>query len=65
MDTLVPFINTRFIWAYTEQMGGCIDVMGEPPDLSVISRSPSLLAKGLFGYFFPHKGAGMIMTFKN
>lgn len=64
MDSLFPFINTQFIWGYTVETGGFIDVVGEPPRFDVFFRSPSLLAKAFFGYFFPNR-ANMIISFRN
>jgi 2-polyprenyl-3-methyl-5-hydroxy-6-metoxy-1,4-benzoquinol methylase len=63
MDTLYPFINTRFIWDYTVKTGGYIDAQGEPPRFDVILRSPPLLAKAFLGYFAPNRGS-MIISFR-
>jgi SAM-dependent methyltransferase len=61
MDGLCPFINARFLWGYMEARGGYLDVLfesadgavnGNPPPRGLLLRSPSLLFKAFFGYFF-------------
>ena len=73
MDTPYPFINTRFIWGYIAALGGYLDALGgfvdsegrgDAPRLGVVFRSPSLLAKAFFGYYFPG-GANMILSFRS
>jgi hypothetical protein len=73
MDSLYPFINTRFIWAYMASLGGHLDALGgfidaegkgDPPRFDILFRSPSLLAKAFFGYFFPNH-ANMIISFRS
>lgn len=55
-DTLVPGVNTRFMWGYIAVTGGVIDAAVEPPRPSVVLRSPRLWFHALFGYFFPVRG---------
>ena len=73
MDTPYPFINTRFIWGYMAALGGYLDVLGgfvdlegkgDAPRFSVLFRSPTLLAKAFFGYYFPDRG-NMILSFRS
>ena len=56
MDSWIPGINARFMWAYIKHMGGVVDVAMEPPRVPVILLSPTLLFYALFGSFFPPKG---------
>ena len=65
MDTLIPFVNTRFLWAYIALRGGYLDVLaaGASPAPGLFLRSPGLLVKAFFGYFFD-TSASMIVTFR-
>ena len=72
MDSPYPFVNTRFIWGYVAAQGGYLDALGgfidaegkgDPPQLGMLFRSPSLLSKAFFGYFFPDH-ANMIVSFR-
>lgn len=63
MDSLVPGVNTRFMWTYINLMGGMIDAAVEPPGIWVILRSPALLFYTFFGYFFPPRG-NMLVSFR-
>lgn len=62
-DSLYPSINTRFIWAYVDALGGMLDVAIEPPRYDVIFRSPKLLFWMFFGYFFPSR-ANILVSFR-
>lgn len=73
MDTPYPFIHTRFIWGYIAALGGYLDALsgfvdsggrGDAQRLGVVFRSPSLLAKAFFGYYFPG-GDNMILSFRS
>jgi SAM-dependent methyltransferase len=64
MDRIRPFINARFLWGYMEARGGYLDVLYESADgagngnaapRGLFLRSPSLLFKAFFGYFFNGK----------
>lgn len=61
-DTLVPTVNTRFMWSYIEAKGRMIDVAVQKPDWPFILSSPRLLFYALFGYFFRVPG-NMLITF--
>ena len=62
-DSLIPGINTRFMWAYIKRTGGMIDVGFEPIRLSLVLRSPALWFYAFFGYFFPPRG-NMVVIFR-
>jgi SAM-dependent methyltransferase len=73
MDSPYPFINTRFIWAYIAVLGGYLDALGgfidsegkgDSPRLDILFRSPDLLWKAFFGYFFPGN-TNMIVSFRS
>jgi len=55
-DSLIPFVNTRFLWSYVQATGGKLDAVVEPFRLKVIFMSPKLLFFAMFGYFFPSRG---------
>ena len=63
MDSLVPGVNSRFIWSYIAATGGMIDAAVEPPRMGVILRSPKLIFNALFGYFLPPRG-NILITFR-
>jgi len=56
VDSMIPGINTRFMWTYIKRTGGAIDVAVEPPRLKVILSSPRLLFYAFFGALFPPRG---------
>lgn len=62
-DSLVPGVNTRFMWSYIAATGGYIDAAVEPPQTGLVARSPKLWLQALLGYFFPPKG-NMLVTFR-
>ena len=64
LDSVWPFINTRFISDYSVKTGGYIDILGEPLRLDVLLTSPSLWFKAFMGYFF-HNKANMIVSFRS
>ncbi len=65
LDSPYPFLNVRFLWAYLAKRGGYLDVLfdGESQPPGFLIRSPSLLFKAFFGYFFPHD-RNMIISFR-
>ena len=63
-DTLVPTVNTKFMWAYINANGGMIDVAVEKLKIGMVLRSPKLMFYALFGYFFRVPG-NILITFKN
>jgi SAM-dependent methyltransferase len=66
IDSPYPFINTHFIWGYMAMQGGYIDVLvdRQPPPRGFLFRTPSLLFKAFFGYFFPAR-RNMIVSFRS
>ena len=62
-DSLVPTVNSRFMWTYIDKAGGLLDAAVEKPRLGLILTSPELVFWGFFGYFFP-LGDNMMVTFR-
>ena len=56
VDSIIPGINTRFMWTYIRNTGGKIDAAFEAPSVASILRSPSLLFAALFGSLYPPPG---------
>jgi ubiquinone/menaquinone biosynthesis C-methylase UbiE len=54
-DTLVPFVNSAFMWRYINSGGGFLDVILDPVRPLDFLTHPSLIFWGLFGSFFPQK----------
>jgi hypothetical protein len=56
-DTLVPLINSAFLWRYMNSSGGCVDLGFDPlsSQLSHFLAHPSLIFWALFGSFFSRK----------
>lgn len=53
-DTLVPYVNYRFLDELTMAVDNNLDKALDPKETArVISRTPKLWFYGLFGYFFP------------
>jgi 2-polyprenyl-3-methyl-5-hydroxy-6-metoxy-1,4-benzoquinol methylase len=63
IDSLIPGINTKFMWTYINNMGGMIDVAFEPMRMSTVLLSPTLLFYTFFGFFFPPR-ANMVIVFR-
>ena len=61
MDTRVPFLNWNFLRSYFMSRDNTIDVAFDPPSLKAIVLSPSLLMKGLFGYWLPSPRQDMML----
>jgi SAM-dependent methyltransferase len=61
-DSLVPTVNSRFLWSYIGETG-LLDTAVEPPRTDLILRSPKLLFFALFGYFLP-AGDYILVTFR-
>jgi SAM-dependent methyltransferase len=66
IDSPYPFVNTHFMWGYVAMQGGYVDVLfnRQPPPRGFLFRTPSLLFKALFGYFFPAR-RNMIVSFRS
>ncbi|HYF49287.1 MAG TPA: class I SAM-dependent methyltransferase [Planctomycetota bacterium] len=64
MDTVIPFLNTRFLARYLRSQDNTIDAVFDPPDLKSIILSPSLWIDGLFGYWLPRDQQDMIFIVK-
>ena len=62
-DSLVPTVNSRFMWRYIRKSGGLLDAAVEPPDVALVLRSPEMIFFALFGYFVP-VGDYMLVTFR-
>lgn len=62
-DSLIPTVNSRFMWCYLRQTGGFLDAAVEPPDLALILRSPKLLLLAFVGYFLPRHD-NILVTFR-
>jgi SAM-dependent methyltransferase len=52
-DSLVPTVNSRFMWQYVRKSGGLLDAVVEPPKTGPILRNPEMLFFAFFGYFLP------------
>jgi SAM-dependent methyltransferase len=63
IDSLVPGLNTRFLWAYLDEFGGVIDPAFEPPRADIVLRSPRLVFFAFFGYFMPPK-SNILVSFR-
>jgi 2-polyprenyl-3-methyl-5-hydroxy-6-metoxy-1,4-benzoquinol methylase len=63
-DTLVPGVNTRFMWACLNAKDGMLDSAVEPPPWNKILCSPRLVFLAFFGYFLRMPG-NMSATFRN
>src|SRR5205823_4774742 len=61
-DSLLPTVNSRFMWRYLEKKR-FLDASVEPPDLLTILTSPDLLLLAFTGYFLP-RGDNMMVAFR-
>ena len=64
LDTLFPFVNTRFAWSYLRRMGNHLDTAAEGLRISNVLSSPKLLFFAFFGYFFPVR-SNFVAVFRN
>lgn len=55
MDTLIPFVNTAFLYRYLLTDKGCLDIGFEPIRILHFLKNPLLIFWGFFGYFFQSK----------
>lgn len=62
-DSLVPTVNSRFMWRYIQKTGGLLDAAVEPPQTAVVLKSPEMLFLAFFGYFRP-LGDNILVTFR-
>jgi SAM-dependent methyltransferase len=62
-DSLVPTVNSRFMWRYIQKTGGLLDAAVEPPQAAVVLKSPEMLFLAFFGYFRPY-GDNILVTFR-
>jgi 2-polyprenyl-3-methyl-5-hydroxy-6-metoxy-1,4-benzoquinol methylase len=62
-DSLIPTVNSRFMWRLIEKSGGLLDSAFEPPRTGLVLRSPDLWLLAFFGYFVP-LGDNMIISFQ-
>ncbi|HYF48449.1 MAG TPA: class I SAM-dependent methyltransferase [Planctomycetota bacterium] len=61
-DTVIPTVNSRFMWRYLEKCGD-IDAATESPRTGLVAISPDLWLYAIFGYFLPAND-NMIVTFR-
>jgi SAM-dependent methyltransferase len=61
-DSLVPTVNSRFMWRYLEKKK-VLDASVEAPDTALVLRSPDLLFLAFAGYFLPRRD-NMMLAFK-
>lgn len=52
-DSLIPTVNSHFMWEYIRKSGGLLDAAVEPPDVTLVLRSPKMVLTAFFGYFLP------------
>lgn len=52
-DSLIPTVNSRFMWEYIRKSSGLLDAAVEAPDVALVLRSPAMVLKAFFGYFLP------------
>ena len=62
-DSLVPTVNSRFMWRYIQKTGGFLDAAVEPPRTDVVLRSPEMVFLAFFGYFVPRHD-NILVTFR-
>lgn len=62
-DSLIPTVNSRFMWRYLEK-NGYLDAAFEPPNSALVLRSPELLFFAFFGYFVPQHD-NLVVAFRN
>lgn len=53
MDTLIPFVNYRFLDEFNKSLGYEIDLAFKPESKKKILLSPRLIFFAFFGFFFP------------
>ena len=53
MDTMLPFVNYKFLNELNGALGHIIDKAFDPISFSLFFRNPMLLFWGFCGYFFP------------
>ena len=62
-DSLIPTVNSRFMWRYIRKKGGLLDVAVEPPDIALVLRSPEMILLAFGGYFLPRRD-NILVTFR-
>jgi len=62
-DSLIPTVNSRFMWRYIRKTGGLLDAAVEPPDIALVLRSPDLWLLAFGGYFLPRHD-NILVTFR-
>jgi SAM-dependent methyltransferase len=62
-DSLVPTVNSRFMWRYLQKSGGFLDAAVEAPQPGLVLRSPEMLFLAFFGYFLPPRD-NILVTFR-
>jgi SAM-dependent methyltransferase len=62
-DSLIPTVNSRFMWQYIRNSGGVLDAAVEPPRAGVVLGSPKMIFFAFCGYFLP-PGDNILVTFR-
>ena len=65
MDTLIPFVNYRFLDEFNAALGHQIDLAFQPDAAKILMRKPKLLFFTFFGYFFPSAAEPAVLIRKN
>ena len=65
MDTIIPFVNYRFLDEFNKALGHEIDLAFKPDAAKVILKKPLLLFYAYFGYFFPSAFEPAVIIQKN
>jgi SAM-dependent methyltransferase len=63
-DSLIPTVNSRFMWRYIRKTGGLLDAAVEPPDIALLLRSPEMALLAFGGYFLPRHD-NILVTFRD
>ncbi|MEO8130693.1 MAG: class I SAM-dependent methyltransferase [Bryobacteraceae bacterium] len=62
-DSLVPTVNSRFMWRYIQKSGGLLDAAVEPPKTAMVLKSPAMVFLAFCGYFVPLRD-NILVTFR-
>jgi SAM-dependent methyltransferase len=62
-DSLIPTVNSRFMWRYVEKSEGLLDAAVEPPNTKLVLGSAELMKLAFFGYWLP-AGDNILVTFQ-
>jgi SAM-dependent methyltransferase len=62
-DSMIPTVNSQFMWRYVENNEGLLDAAVEPPNAGMVLRSPKMMMLAFFGYWLP-AGDNILVTFR-